>query len=762
LITVANRLIRILEGYQYTALLQIARFHDIPTEDGTGRGLDKPALINALSKQLFTPEHVSQTLRNIGHLERAVLHRALLHGDELDTDQFRAQLHEESIVAPGTPSPWARVHEGNPYDPTANAFEDVIARLTLHGLLLSSGIPASWGQRKMLGLTPGTVLIVPQQVRYCLREPIRVETEWGPGSLPAPIQSADVAASQRDLFIYWSAALTHPLPLTQAGLVRKRTLREVNQQLLSPDPALEGAQRETEAPRLHFLRLMLQEVGLLCERNEHLEASHTAGQIPAFWHEPPLQRAARAVKAWREIECWNELSGLGLGSLDLDLFRARKTLLEQLCSLPVGTWISAERFSNGLLISLPNLLVEPHNSSIWAAVLQGDDQHAARHKDRLADIQAAFIGRAFSGPLHWLGVLDVSLDEDRLLAFRVGQLGQQILSDVTGTQSAECAAPQADARSSDEGRVVVQPSFRILALGPVPESSLAQLELFADRAKADRSAFEYVLSRETVYRGQQWGLSVEGILGALRDMSNVPIPQNVERSLREWEQQYQRISFHRRLALLHTASAGQLEDLWQDDAIRRHLGRRLTSTVATVRPGHRSALREALFRRGVLAARTRPEGACVGRVRAKPSGELVRLHDGPDLLLDTCLADLAELKDGTYVVTQRAVTQALHRGATVREYLDRLVKLNRGPLPSELRARVKAWGHYYGRATLRTAALLEVRDPGVAQELLADPELAPFLSPLPADPRGRLLLVQSDDLSTVRHLLTERGVELAQ
>ena len=63
----ADRLIRILEGYQYTALLQIARFHDIPTEDLTGRGLDKPALINALSKQLFTPEHVSRTLQNIGH-----------------------------------------------------------------------------------------------------------------------------------------------------------------------------------------------------------------------------------------------------------------------------------------------------------------------------------------------------------------------------------------------------------------------------------------------------------------------------------------------------------------------------------------------------------------------------------------------------------------------------------------------------------------------------------------------------------------------
>ncbi len=755
----ADDLARTLQGYQYTALLEIARFNGIATQDDTGRGLDKAALIRGLLEKLFTAERVSQALQKIGHLERAVLHRALVHGDELNTEEFRNQLDDEGIVSPGTPPPWASAHEGDPYNPTANAFEDVIARLTLHGLLLSSGIPESWGRRKMLGLTPGMTLIVPSPVRCCLPEPMHIEVEWGRGSLPAPLQETDIAVSQRDLFIYWSTALARPLPLTQAGLVRKRSLRQVNEQLLLPDPAVEHAHGEAEAPRIYFLRLLLQDLGLLAERDEHLEAPNTPGQIPEFWREPVLQRAARALESWMAIETWSELLGLSLASLDLDLLRARRTLLEQLGTLPVAVWISAERFSNRLLLGTPSLLVETHHIRMWAAVLQADDEYAARHNQRLADIQSAFVGRAVSGPLHWLGIVDIALDDDRLLAFRITKQGGQVLNLVNRTNMGQ-VAPHPDRQLDDEGRVVVQPSFHILVLGPVPEFSLAQLELFAERLKADRSAFEYVLSQETVYRGQQSGLTVDGIVAALRQMSSVPIPTNVLRSLRDWDEQYQRIVFHKRVALMHTSSAGQLEELWQDTSVRRHLGRRLTPTVATVRVGHRVALRDALFNRGVLAALSHHQNACVGRVRARPSGELVRLLDGPDLLLEACLAELAEMQDGIHVITQGAVTQALQRGMTVLEYLNCLARVNRGPLPDELRARIKAWGHYYGKATLRTTTLLEVQDASVAQELLTDPALAVFLSPFPSDPRGRLLLVQSDDLSTVRELLTERGVDL--
>jgi len=756
----ADRLADVLQGYQFAALQQMARFNGLPIEDAMGHLLNKPALIRALAEQLFTPQRVYASLRDLGHLERAVLHRAVLKGAELDTAEFRAQLHQENVVSPGTPWIKGRAFEGDAFRPSSNTFEDVVARLTLRGLLLSSGIPESWPQRKMLSLSPGTTLIVPPTVRDCLPEPMQRHVEWGRGSLPAPVQEGDIALSQRDLFIYWSAALFRRLPLTQAGFVRKRALRQVNDQLLLPDPTLDGAQRESQSPRLYFLRLLLQDLDLLVQRNLHLEASLRSGPAARFWEETAQQRAARALEAWEEMETWNELSGLGLASLDLDLLRARRKLVEQLAALEVGLWISSERFSDRLLLAAPNLLIEPHSLGPWAAILRSDDEYANRHRRRIADIQATFLGRALSGPLHWLGIVDISLDDDRLLAFRVTEQGSKVLQTVSPNVQKEPPASSASPQAQDVGRVIVQPSLHVLALGPVPESVLAQLEVFADRVQADRSAFDYVLSRDTVYRGQQWGLSGENIIASLTDMSSVPIPENVQRSLRDWDRQYQRITVFRRVALLQTDSPEQLDELSGDMAVRRHLGHRLAPTVATIKAGHRTGLYDSLSDRGTLAAQSRPGTACIGQVRAEPSGELLRLYSGPDLILEKCLAELSEFKDSRHMITQESVTRALQRGMTLPQYLQRLARLNHGPLPAELQARIKAWGHYYGKATLLRATLLEVKDGATAEELLADPELASLLSRFAPDPSGRHLLVQSDDLDRVRQLLTERGVDL--
>ena len=53
-----------------------------------------------------------------------------------------------------------------------------------------------------------------------------------------------------------------------------------------------------------------------------------------------------------------------------------------------------------------------------------------------------------------------------------------------------------------------------------------------------------------------------------------------------------------------------------------------------------------------------------------------------------------------------------------------------------------------------------MKDSATAEQLLADPQLAPFLTRFPAQSRGRLLLVHTDDLDAVRRLLLHRGVEL--
>ncbi len=582
--------------------------------------------------------------------------------------------------------------------------------------------------------------------------------ESGPHGAPAPAATTSPALAQRDWFIYWSVVRAQALPLTQAGQLRKRALRLINKQLLWPDPSLEGAARENAAPRLHFIRLLLQELGLLIQDLAEIRTSHKRAQVPEFWRQPVEDRGRAALDAYVGMQGWTEWSSPGVSPFDLDLAQARRTLLHQLCLLEPTTWVSTERFLSHLANVVPRLLFVSHSSRL----LRASDERFASIQGRgrsLTAIQAAFVHHALSGPLHWMGLLDTSSDKDQLLAFRINLSAARVLGIPQDPEAAGGTASSGQELDA-EYKVIVQPNFQVFALGPVPADILARLEMFAERVKVDRSAFEYVISRQTVYRGQQDGVPVHEIVAFLEQTSSVPLPQNVLRTLREWGQRHERIVFHRSVSLLQAAAPDLLEELWDDAALQMHFQRRLTPTVALIRAGRRAAVQEALLRKHMLPASSENGDPCAGRVQVTQDGELRATHPGPDLLLEDCLRHLAVERDGAFYVTEAAVTEALARGMTVVEYLDRLAALLGGPVPPGLEAQIKAWGHYYGKASLRDATLLEVEKATTAEELLADPELAVHLSRFAPDPHGKTLLVRTHDIEALRSLLQDRGIEL--
>lgn len=574
--------------------------------------------------------------------------------------------------------------------------------------------------------------------------------EWGEGSPPAPVEDASIGTAQRELFIYWSHARAHPLPVTQAQLVQKRALRDVNEQLLRPEPMVNRVSEETAFPHLHFIRLLLQELGLLTVRDNHVQATGPLTRVPQFWEEPVLKRGQACLQAWTRMRNWNELASLRLSAFDLELPSARSTLLQQLRLLPTLSWLSSERFLTRLHMVTPGLLFRSPGSNPQVNSHQVGAQ-GMQHNHRLAEIEGAFVGGALSGPLHWLGVLDIAADADRLLAFRINAGGARAL----GIEAANWDAVSGDAQ------LIVQPNFRVFALGPISEAKLATLEMFAQRISADASAFEYALSRESMYQAQQDNLNVSDIISFLDQNASAPVPSNVLRTLQEWGEQHERITFHRSVSLCETGDPRLLDELWNDSALRIHLERRLAPSMATVKRRRVAALRDALLQRDVLPVHS-PEGSsCKGLVLASAGGELQPIRKGPDLFLDACLRRLAEERDGRFHITESAVTSALAAGMTIREYLKELSQVHHGPLPVDLEAQVKAWGRYYGKAYLREAVLLEVKDADTAEELLADPELSGMLSHFAPDPDGRVLIVRTKDLTALRRALDERGVQLS-
>jgi len=749
-----NALSALLESYKYEALLAIAEFNRVPIARRGGKKPVKAAIVSALCRRLLEPRHPTRALTSLSDLERSVLDRVLLHAGDLPVALLRDELQREDIVQPGPRKGKTASYEGNAFKSESQYLEDVLARLTLRGLVFSRQHSVQQPPGTKLGLSPGAVLTIPEGLRNNLPQPPLPPVDWGRGNLPAPIEEGSTLIAQRDLFLYWSSVRSEPAPLTQGGLLQKRSLRNISEQLVGPDPDLAAAPTETGAPRLYFMRLLLQALGLLEADHGTLRATGAKSRTHEIWRADPAERARLCVRAWQDIQQWSELASLSIVNLSFDLPQARSVLLEQIRLLPAGVWISAERFLNRMAIVAPRLLFEARdthmlNSTHGAGSYQSTGS-AARQSRWFAEAEAAFVGGALSGPLHWLGLLDVCADEGRLLAFRINPGGTRILK-LDDLPSEEPA----------DARLVIQPNFEILALGAVPEQTLATLETFAERVKVDRSVIEYRLSREAVYRAQKDGLSIQAIANFLQQQASTAIPQNVIRTLQEWGHQHERIVFHRNVALCQAADTHALEHMWGDATLKRYMERSLSPEVALLKSGRTTAFREALLEKGMLPTCSSPDNPCSARAHLTEEGELCPAHPGPDLFLEATLRELAEQRAGRFYVTESAVTQALAGGLQISEYLAKLQAICRNPLPSALQTRIKAWGHYYGKACLRAATLLEVRDAATAEELLGDAELGPLLNRFNASQRDRQLIVCTDDLHALRQLLRERGIELA-
>jgi hypothetical protein len=82
-------------------------------------------------------------------------------------------------------------------------------------------------------------------------------------------------------------------------------------------------------------------------------------------------------------------------------------------------------------------------------------------------------------------------------------------------------------------------------------------------------------------------------------------------------------------------------------------------------------------------------------------------------------------------------------------------------VPSKLVQRIKAWGGYYGDAKAGALTLIEFRDEQARKELLADPELKPYVKRFEAGARP-IVSVRADELERVKALLAERGIEVGK
>jgi hypothetical protein len=764
----------VLRGYAVGVLKQIARQAGLNVQDTR-----KEAHVQALKPVLFDPQRIQRELAGLDARERVVLDRLIERGGEASTEGLELQIVDEGLVKPRPPRSSSgyrtREYVGS-NRPGSDVFVDVVAWLTVKGLVFSRG--SSGYGTVLTSLDPGLTLFIPDAILAQLPKPAPRRTEL-PVVEVGHQQPASAAVFQRDLFLYWSYLRWNPVSLTQRDLVPKRDLAKINATLLVQED-LADARNEDETGRLYFLRLMLQETGLVKWDGQRLVI---AEQSQEFFKDSLPVRSVRCLDGWLNSLHWNEL--LRIPGLNIDFSRnrdrragetvlkARRFVAEQLARTTPGRWFALDGFIHRCRITNYEFLF-PRQKHRWYGSISPYSSYnnplgwdfgmldEAKGWDR---VEAGFIRAVLTEPVHWLGLVDLGQESDRLVAARLTPLGAQVLG-----------LPVEAEPEPPPGRLILQPNFHLLAIDPVSDYTLAVLDTFADRTRVDR-AIEYVISRDSVYRARQEGMEVEAILRFLEDACQTEVPQNVHRTLEEWSAEQERIVIRRGVTLLQVADAALLDELLADPVVAQRLARRASPTVAVVSPakGAPAAVRKALEQRDLLPAVSRLTDTPTGAVAAELDGRLVFQHPAPSFFVQQRLAPFTEPvaphspspnvgrgeagdEGNDLRLTPDSVRRAVAAGLAVDSILETLQSVNRGPLPGGLAESIKAWGRYYGQVKIEETTLLRVQDQAVLDELRNDTEVGPLLRSFAR--RGAVAVVKKGQLEKLRRALADKGIEV--
>ncbi|MGE5223456.1 MAG: helicase-associated domain-containing protein, partial [Omnitrophica WOR_2 bacterium] len=556
--------------------------------------------------------------------------------------------------------------------------------------------------------------------------------------------------------------------LTARGDLQKKALREVSALLLTRSDVQKG-ETEKDHPRLLFLRELLLDLKLIALRPDGpLEAFDS----PGFFSLTPVQRVAKVYEAWSSGKFFNELILLPadisiktsyppLIPAPEPVIKARKFVLEQIFKTSAEGWAPVSdltrqvRTQNYEFLFRRNYpsryyygLRHPYDASTNPMGLSfpgiTDDEKGWER------VEANFIQGILRGPMFWMGLIDLGWkgpEKEAPEAFRLTALGRWVLK----------LGPEPDI-PMEGGRVIVQPNLHIIALDPISDVVLMGLDRFSERLAAER-AIEYRLTRLSVYKAQRSGWNVAQIKEFLVQHTGSSLPGNVERTLEEWQAQYERITIHPQATLAH-GSPELLDRISKENKTSKWIASRPLPDVAILQNQQAiPRLVNWLHAQEILPLTVQP-GVRPGSIRVGDSGEIELNEKAASIYLHGQLSAIADRTDSGYRLTPASIQRAVQSGLSAPEMVSRLQAMSGRQVPDEAARKIRAWSKYYGDAVVENVVLLQVKDPNTLQELLKDPELKHMLKEFTMPAGKALARIQPKDLEKLRLLLAERGVEI--
>lgn len=309
------------------------------------------------------------------------------------------------------------------------------------------------------------------------------------------------------------------------------------------------------------------------------------------WLEDTRPRQVRALaEAWRTSTLFNDLwhtPGLqpeDTGGWRNDPLLARQTALTFLEMAPVDVWWPLDDLIALVKTEEPDFQRPGGDYTSWYIrdAQSGDYLHGFENWERVDGAVLRFI---FTGPLHWLGLID--LGDDGALC-RLTVYGRALIGETEWPDPEEERPPLG---IDDDGT--------LRAPRTLSRYERFQLARITDWV-APGDPYSYRLTGAALERTAAQGLQISMIAGFLRRASgHDTLPRPVQHLLERWSESGSPDAWLTRAVVLRTATPETLQTILDNPDLRRYVGAQLGPTAVLVREGQADDLSTALHQHGI-------------------------------------------------------------------------------------------------------------------------------------------------------------------
>lgn len=306
------------------------------------------------------------------------------------------------------------------------------------------------------------------------------------------------------------------------------------------------------------------------------------------------------MNLWIKSTHYNDLKELpGLifeGNWKNDPGKPRMLLLEILQTLTVGEWYSLDDLTASIRTHQPDFQRPSGDYDSWfiRSAESSDYLRGFAHWD---EVDGAVIRHIMTGPLHWLGMVDLGQSTKNETCFRLTDLFQAYIDKM-----------QPPTPPGKKAAVQISPdlSFKIPVLSS--RTLRYQIARFCELHSVNADETTYQITSASMSLAQQNGLKPLQLVQLLERHLKKPLPRALKLLAEKWEKTGRAALFEKQL-LLRTKSPEILSGLQNDAHIAKFIIEVLSPTTAVINPTGMKVIKKTLLEQGLLTEVNQNEDA---------------------------------------------------------------------------------------------------------------------------------------------------------